>query len=900
MTGCGKSSFLRAGLIPVVEHSGVAYGFVKGGPADNPKVLFIRCTNAPLQQIADQVYEVANKTLESETPMGTTSIDLRSAVADVGSIDQFRERSREDGYLVNILRQIAKKSPKTLILVLDQAEEVLTLNSDDRRTRHQAQFFSFLQDFNSMNLDVKLIISLRTEYFGRFANAMRVDSHVLRSDAKEYLLEDFSEDMLVEAIERPTLRQELPPYPAPFNTYHFSFEKELPRQIARDLIAAKLSGGVLPVMQIVCRSLYSSIKDAAESNRVITRTLYENLGGVHGRIGDHISASLRIAFERCKLPTKRFADEEKKWRLVLANLVSIQQDGTVTTNVLPSAVLHSEARELGTAVPASDVLDVLASADVLLLRRVPLIDDRTGAVVDSYSLGHDVIGLSLHKWSTTYEETQKHLEQIARWRNYGIPALCFVALLVVVYTLAQKHAIVRNNAERIKVQAAVQGNSDYQLGLLLSMQAYRMFNQSNINPLSTKYEDVLVDSLVEAPDQVVDLSQAIPDKSDDVIPDFSLEARSGDRILLAYTLFPEFQFHGLEVNLGEHDPTWKRLPIPRAMPEDHPKMISAPALYFSRDGREPLYKTYSEVQVTNTNGIQTIPLAAFRQSIKGLRPDATRLGAFGREQFLVRTCILPTCPISSIKERSESPLSFEARNVGADLLKIGSESTVLTGIKVGSSYYQVRVENLPLNKLIVLYQADEHMQFTDLGPLPSYTSTKGDAIRAVSFAPNDTALALLVAAKGKYLVRVIRPNWTSSEVEREEISLGESADVRPIRVAAASKDASSMFAYSDLSGQLFFVSRGGTAIEKSPHSLFGASDLKSIEFVGQSDRLVGITEGNRLLVWNTNLIEKRTNLKRLTPMQLKNKACALAGRSLTQSEMNQYLGFSDESLCPAK
>src|SRR5580658_4962302 len=42
-TGCGKSSFLRAGLIPTVESEGFGYEFLKQGPADNLKVVFIRC-----------------------------------------------------------------------------------------------------------------------------------------------------------------------------------------------------------------------------------------------------------------------------------------------------------------------------------------------------------------------------------------------------------------------------------------------------------------------------------------------------------------------------------------------------------------------------------------------------------------------------------------------------------------------------------------------------------------------------------------------------------------------------------------------------------------------------------------------------------------------------------------
>jgi hypothetical protein len=60
--------------------------------------------------------------------------------------------------------------PGKLILVLDQAEEVLTRSRGGRiGDEASAAFFHFLEDIYLRNVDARLVVALRTEYYGRFA-----------------------------------------------------------------------------------------------------------------------------------------------------------------------------------------------------------------------------------------------------------------------------------------------------------------------------------------------------------------------------------------------------------------------------------------------------------------------------------------------------------------------------------------------------------------------------------------------------------------------------------------------------------------------------------------------------------------------------------------------------------
>src|SRR5262245_39381824 len=120
-TGSGKSSFLRAGLIPFLEQDVGRFGFLN---EEASKALFIRSFDDPLWSLCQKIHEMAGLSVEHRSLRGeTTIISLEKARLDVPDVDGFAERVNDrPAMLVDALRFISSTLPDTLVLIVDQGE----------------------------------------------------------------------------------------------------------------------------------------------------------------------------------------------------------------------------------------------------------------------------------------------------------------------------------------------------------------------------------------------------------------------------------------------------------------------------------------------------------------------------------------------------------------------------------------------------------------------------------------------------------------------------------------------------------------------------------------------------------------------------------------------------------
>jgi hypothetical protein len=442
-TGCGKSSFLRAGLIPFLEDSRRGFHFLKKPERGQMKALFVRSTSVPLLRLAETVFDFASVEHDLETPDGLERLSLKNALPQEAGEDSTRFSrlvQREPQVLAEVLTRLASQHPRTLVLVLDQAEEVLTLNP--RLEEHPAQsgFFEFMASLSQSNIDLRLVVTLRTEFFGQFRDEVRRRSKNLKLSALEdYLLRELDGDELVHAIKLPTCREEIIPYGSPFDQYGFEFEDDLPERIVRDLMTFAPGGGALPILQIVCDRLYRD-RERSAAVSIIKREDYQRLGGIEGQVGRHLDEILTRWFEGQGLDWAACQREVEYWKEALFQLVQTQPDGTVTTKLATKGELEVVARQSGcNTMLIQATIDHLEVETQRILRRAELYSLEHAASITVYSLGHDAIGLALRKWRFIKEGADKQ-RALARWAVRSTAALYLImGSVTLIWELLRPH-----------------------------------------------------------------------------------------------------------------------------------------------------------------------------------------------------------------------------------------------------------------------------------------------------------------------------------------------------------------------------------------------------------------------------------------------------------------------------
>jgi hypothetical protein len=420
-TGCGKSSFLRAALIPALESRGFGFVFLRRDESAGPAI--IRCTADPMARIAEQLFWFVEHPWPVETAVGPREVDLSSTRMGKDDIHTFVEACRDPYTLINVLKEIATKLYHTVVIVIDQGEEAISGDS--------SPFFAFMKVFNSTSLPVKILISLRTDRFGEFFGFLHFGPSAI-TDVKHYFLPGLERHAIKQAIELPTLRARVGDCDPPFDVYQFGYENGLVDKIVNDLIAAPPSGGVLPLMQVVCRRLYNEVR-SLPAPRTITNDLYRSGGSVSGWVDREITASLQEAIKNANPNILDVTQEERRWRAGLYKLVRTQPDGAVATEVKTEKELMQLLKEAGVTVPISAVLLTLTRPDILVLRSFTVASAASRSEETCHSLGHDAIALVLRQWTLREEEEKKRRVLQQRWFRGAMAgaALAVVGFLAV-------------------------------------------------------------------------------------------------------------------------------------------------------------------------------------------------------------------------------------------------------------------------------------------------------------------------------------------------------------------------------------------------------------------------------------------------------------------------------------
>ena len=293
MSGGGKSSVVRAGVLPMLTRPGVMEGIglwrrAVFRPSDVPDDLFTGLATALLREHA-----LPSLDTDGNGPAELAQVLHESSQAAVSLIKAAlaREAASAGG---NVTTRLA--------LVVDQMEEMFT--HADILPKHRKAFVDVL-DALARSCHVWILCTLRSDFYPRLANLPKLGA--LKEGAGQYDLMPPTSSEIGQIIRLPTRAAGL----------HFEEDpasSERLDDMLRD--AAAEHPEVLPLLQFTLEELYQRRTDEG----MLTLEAYRDLGGVEGSLAQRAETVFK------DLPD----DVEEQLPKVLNELVSIEQDGHET------------------------------------------------------------------------------------------------------------------------------------------------------------------------------------------------------------------------------------------------------------------------------------------------------------------------------------------------------------------------------------------------------------------------------------------------------------------------------------------------------------------------------------------------------------------------------------------
>ncbi|MFH2011006.1 MAG: protein kinase, partial [bacterium] len=363
-SGVGKSSFVRAGLVPALKLSGEAWEMFGTRPG-----------RAPLSALASL--------LQSITASSTSDVAKR-----VDEHDALLRRLREQpGHLGSLLRRHARQKNASVLLFVDQFEELYTLCDDPAERLAFTDCLAGVADDPATPL--RVVVSMRSDLLDRATESTRFMEELTRG---LIFLQTPSRAGLRDAI---TL---------PLESVGYRYEVDT---IVDEMLAAlEATPGALPLLQFAATKLW---EERDRGKRVLTKRAFQKMGGVAGALATHADAVL----------TALSVSDQKIVRAIFRRLVTA--DGT------RAIVDVADLQELaGEGDSGGD--EIRRIVDYLVQERLLVVVTRSEAVGSAVEIVHESLisrWPTLRRWIDEHKDDTEYLEHLRntakQWHAKGRP-----------------------------------------------------------------------------------------------------------------------------------------------------------------------------------------------------------------------------------------------------------------------------------------------------------------------------------------------------------------------------------------------------------------------------------------------------------------------------------------------
>ncbi|MGE5183645.1 MAG: protein kinase domain-containing protein [Acidobacteriota bacterium] len=325
-SGIGKSSLVRAGIVPVLKGSGDAW-----------ETYIVRPGRQPLASLAGVVAPLTSAS--TQDGMRLTNPDALKTYD--GLVDRL---TAEPGYLGELLRERAARKNTKILLFVDQFEELYTNVPDVAERRVFAAALAGAAD--DATSPVRVVVSIRSDFMDRVGEHRAFLDQLMRGL------------VFLQPLGRPELREALT---RPLDAHGYRIESEDLVEHMLDQIASAPGG--LPLLQFAAAQLWDR-RD--RKNKLLTRSAHDAMGGIAGALATHadeVLASMptsrhvlvRAIFQRLVTPERTRAvvdladleqlaadrDEVREIvdQLVTARLLVVQTLGSATVEIVHESLL---------------------------------------------------------------------------------------------------------------------------------------------------------------------------------------------------------------------------------------------------------------------------------------------------------------------------------------------------------------------------------------------------------------------------------------------------------------------------------------------------------------------------------------------------------------------------------